>query len=1021
MAEEFTAKFKVDISDLKKNIQEANKEIKLANATFKAQTAGMDDWAKSADGLGKKLEQLKSNLESQNKILSSYKQNLERQQTAFEENGRKAEELKQRLQELADKGLNKNNEEYKKYQDALKAVLTEQDKNAKACDDLKLAILNQQGAVNKTEAEIKKYEKSLNTLKESERQAVEEANRQKTAYEQLKGTINNQQDMLNQLKREYAEIVVEQGKNSESAKDLAKQIDSLSTELKQNQIAIASADKSADELDKSLDDVGESAKVAEGGFTVLKGALAGLVVEGINVAINGMKKLATASYEAWNAYDDGVDAIIATTGATGDSAKELIDTYEAVSKSVIGNFSDIGLAIGEVKTRFNLTGDQLEETSRQFIKFAELNNTDVKSSIDSVQSAMASFGLSSDDVNSMLDTLNKVAQETGVSVSNVASAMMTNAPALRELGMNASDSAFFLANLSKNGVDASAVMTGLKKALVTASKEGKPMAEAMNEIEVAIKNASDSTDAIRIATDLFGSRTAPAIASAVRDSRLSFEQFGTALEDFQGNISETYEAMIDEPDKVTLAMQSLKVETASMFGEFINQYAPQIQEILSNFTNKVMPKIMDFAGWLINNLPTIASLITGITASMTAMFAVKKIFGIIDAFKKWKVATEGVTVAQKLLNVAQNASPIGLIVGLIAGVVTAFITLWHTSEDFRNFWIGLWEKIKNAVQVAWDYIGTAFTTAWTNIKATWSTVAEWFIGIWESIKNAFASVKDFFTEVFTSAKNAIVDTWHNVTDVFKEAWKEIKGVFEPVVTWFKQKFTDAYETIQTVWDNVAGWFEEKWIAIKDVFKAVKTYFGEKFGEAYSAIRNKIDPVIRFFADTWEGIKNIFMGVGEFFTETFEVVASAIKAPLNAVIRGLNKVIRGLNSIFGEITIPDWVPEYGGGTWSLHINEIPELAKGGVLKRGQVGLLEGSGAEAVVPLQNNKRWIRAVANDMLNELQGQIATSGITNANTETVTTNNFTQIINAPKQPSRIELYRQTRNLLEYAGTAGSV
>ena len=97
MAEEFTARFKVDISDLKKNITEANKEIKLANATFKAETAGMDKWSKDADGLSSKLKQLKKVLEGQKTILEAYKKQLDAQRKAYDENGKRAEELEKKL------------------------------------------------------------------------------------------------------------------------------------------------------------------------------------------------------------------------------------------------------------------------------------------------------------------------------------------------------------------------------------------------------------------------------------------------------------------------------------------------------------------------------------------------------------------------------------------------------------------------------------------------------------------------------------------------------------------------------------------------------------------------------------------------------------------------------------------------------------------------------------------------------------------------------------------------------------
>ena len=117
--EEITTRFKCDISDLKKGITEANKAIKLANAEFKAASAGMDDWSSTSDGLSAKLKQLSSVLESQKQKLQSYKSQQEALNKSSEENGRRASELKQKLQELASQGVSKTSAEYKKYKSAL--------------------------------------------------------------------------------------------------------------------------------------------------------------------------------------------------------------------------------------------------------------------------------------------------------------------------------------------------------------------------------------------------------------------------------------------------------------------------------------------------------------------------------------------------------------------------------------------------------------------------------------------------------------------------------------------------------------------------------------------------------------------------------------------------------------------------------------------------------------------------------------------------------------------------------------
>lgn len=1152
--DEITTKFKVDISDLKKGINEATQQIKLADATFKAATAGMDNWSKSTDGLKAKLSQLDSTLSAQKSKLENYTEQLKRQEDAYDKNGKRIETIKAQLAQLAEQGVSKTSAEYKKLENALASCEKEQENNQKSVDKLKISIVEQQGAINKTEADIGKYSTSLNNLEKEQNSAAEAANKQKTAYESLKDTISEQQNRLNELKGKYSDVVLEQGKNSDSAKELAGEIDKLSTELNDNKSKLNDADKAADELDKSLDEVGKSAEESSDGFTVMKGALADLVSAGIQKAIEGFKNLVNSAYEAWKSYDEGADTIIAATGATGKAADELMGVYENVAKNVVGDFKDIGAAVGEVNTRFGLTGDELEKTSEKFLKFAELNGTDVKTSIDTVQSAMAAFGLGAEDAGNMLDVLNKAGQDTGVSVDQLAQSLVANAPALQEMGMNASDSAFFLANLSKNGVDASSVMAGMKKALANAAAEGKPMSQAMSEIEKSIKNATTSTEAIQIATELFGAKAGPAIAKAVKEGKLSFEDFGTSLTDFQGNIETTYDAMLDGPDRVALAMQNLKLEAAKVFDEFLQRYGPQIESMVKNFTENVLPKIsaafgavLDAIGWVIDkgnefigwlNSGSVASetfkvVVVALTAAFTAFMAV------LGAQAAWTglIALVGKLKAGFIaLNATMAANPIGLVIAAIAALAAAFVYLWNNCEEFREFWINLWEKIKEAASKAWEAITKFFSEAWEKIKEIWNKAGDWFKQIWDGIKNAFSNVKEFFSEKFTAAKEAVQNAWNtvkdwfanvwkgiqqafsnvdkwmsekfgaawnaiklvwdtvvsyfkliweniktifsvvkdvlsgdfkgawegikqiwqNVSNWFSERWEAIKKVFEPVTNWFKDKFTaaknavtnawqsittwfsDKWKAIQNVfssvntwfkdkftsaknavtnaWNNINTWFSDKWKAIQNTFANVKTWFADKFGSAWTAIKEKFSPITKWFSDVWEGIKKIFKPVGDWFGDIFDKVGKAVKAPLNAVIKAMNAVIRGLNKI--SIDIPDWVPGVGGKKFGFNIGQIPELEQGGVLKRGQMGLLEGSGTEAVVPLDRNKAWINAVTNELMRQLQANGILNGVS-PNISNTKDYNFTQIINAPKQPSRIELYRQTRNLLSYATVTG--
>lgn len=158
MADEFTAKFKVDISDLKKNIADAEQSIKEANATFRSETGGMDKWSTNVEGLEAKLKQLKTVLESQKTVLKNYQDELERNEKAYEQNGKRADEFRSKLQDLEKNGVSKTSDTYKYFAKQLTETIKEQEKNEQATKDLKVQVLNQKGAVAETEKAIKHYE-----------------------------------------------------------------------------------------------------------------------------------------------------------------------------------------------------------------------------------------------------------------------------------------------------------------------------------------------------------------------------------------------------------------------------------------------------------------------------------------------------------------------------------------------------------------------------------------------------------------------------------------------------------------------------------------------------------------------------------------------------------------------------------------------------------------------------------------------------------------------------------------------
>jgi len=369
--EEFTTKFKVDISDLRKNITEAGKQIKLANATFKAATSGMDSWGKSADGISAKLKQLDSVLQSQKTKLQSYKDELKRTEQAKAENSKRSEELRAAYQKAVEQ-YGKNSDEAKKYKNALNEVEKEQAANEEAAEKLRITVLNQEGAVAQTEKELGKYSDQLDEMEAAAKKSA-------TASEQLEQSISDQESELKTLKKQYADIVLTQGEESDAAKECAKKIKDLSNELNENKSKLKSAEDAADDLAKEFDDAEEAAddlgdsfdKIdvpsISNGFTIIKGALANLVADGFRLAIDKAKEFASTMIESAASVKAETAQFEQTFGSLEDKA---------------------GAAIGGVAKQAGILDTRLKTTGTSIYAFAKASGMDGAEALKMMEEAL---------------------------------------------------------------------------------------------------------------------------------------------------------------------------------------------------------------------------------------------------------------------------------------------------------------------------------------------------------------------------------------------------------------------------------------------------------------------------------------------------------------------------------------------------------------------------------------------------------------------------------------------------------
>lgn len=369
---------------------------------------------------------------------------------------------------------------------------------------------------------------------------------------------------------------------------------------------------------------------------------------------------------------------------------------------------------------------------------------------------------------------------------------------------------------------------------------------------------------------------------------------------------------------------------------------------LENFINK----IKDAANWIKDNEEKVKlwSGVIGIAAATVAGFVLVLSWSAI--MQKAASALKIVTLAVKALNVAMRANIIGLVVTAILGLVAAFIYLWNNCEGFRNFWIGLWEVIQSAAKSAWK----AITKAWEGIGKWFK---EKFSQVQKSGKDAMDKVKKWFVDAWNSVKKA----WNACTSFFKGLWNGIKAAFNSVNSWFRSKFSSAWSAVKSVWNGAKSFFSGIWSGIRGIFGSVGSWFRGKFQAAWSAIKSVFSGWGSFFGGLWSKIKSKFSSIG---SALGKAMGDSARSGLNKVFALIEKTInKGIGLINSAIELANKLPGINVGTLSKI--SLPRLAKGGVLERGQVGILEGSGAEAVVPLENNRAWLSKVAED-LNALQ-----------------------------------------------------
>lgn len=1072
MAEEFTSKFSVDITDLKKGMQQANQLMKVATSEFKAATGGMDRWAESAEGLSAKLKQLNATEDAQKAKLALL--------TA----------------------------EYGK-------VVAAEGENSKGAQDLYIRINNLKGEIGKTEAQMRHYSARLAEVQTAEADAAKSAQEEENALESLQTVIGGQEAQLSKLKAQYAQVVLEQGETSKEARTLAKEIASLSRDLADNQSKLSDAEGAADKFDQSLNDVGDAAEDASGGFTVMKGALAELVSNGIKAAVDAFKDLATASSEANANFQ-------AQTGASAKEMEKFSDSIERVYSHNFGeSMQDVAEAMAQVKQQTGeIDPSKLEKMTENGIALRDTFGFDLNESMRAVNMLMKQFGITSDQAfnlvvkgaqngldknGDLLDTINEYSvhyKQQGYTADEFYNSLINGSKsgtfsvdklgdAMKEFGIRTKDTA--------KSTDEGFQLLGLNadKMRKDFAAGGDTAQDATQKVLKSLFSMDDQVKQNQAGVDLFGTMWEDLGVEGVK-----------ALMDVSGKAATTTDAMkqlndvkyADVSSSISSIGRALQVE---FLQPLVNQVTPAIGNFAKAFVEKI-PAVKETISEVADKLQAWIPLFAGIGTAMATYFVVGKIQAFITAIKSGAAALKLMKVAQLALNAVMSLNPFGLIVAGIAAVVAAFVVLWNKSEGFRNFWIGLWDTVSSAFSAVWNGIVNFFTVTIPgafNIAAEAvggfvSGVVQWFQQlpgrISEFIGNVLTSIgewainmRDKAIETGQNFLNGVITFFQNLpenigfalgfaigtvarwgVDLWTKAVEIGKTFLENVVTFFRELPGNILTFLQNVISNVSNWAVgmkqkavetgQNFIAnvvnffkqlpgrisafLQSVITSVAAWAINMKNKAIETGRNFLNNVISFFKQLPGRVASFLSNVISNLTSwasnmgkkgkegaknMFDAVVNGIKSLPDKILSIGSDIVHGLwNGISGAAGwLKDKIMGFGNGIINgfkkaFGINSPSKVMRDQVGKWLPPGIAEGIEKNAKVA----QKAMRNLSNSLLAESGGIAVGSPISahpaggGARAERGgVVQTFYQYNTSPKALSRLEIYRQTKNQLAFA------
>lgn len=761
-------------------------------------------------------------------------------------------------------------------------------------EQLASTIQELSGELTENRGTLDAAEKAARALSETMDDAGGEA-------ETLRSTISKQEDTLQQLKQRYVDVATEQGETSDEARELARQIQDLSSELHENKTKLSDAEYAADKLDNSLEEVESSAKKADDGFTMFKATLANLAADAIMRAVDGIKNLVGNVIELGQNFTSTMSEVSAISGATGEDFEKLEACAREYGATTVFSASNAAEAL-KYMSLAGWDADQSTSALGGVLNLAAASGMELGAASDMVTDYLSAFAMEAGDAAYFADLLSYAQSHSNTTAEALGEAYKNCAANLNAAGQDVETVTSLLegmANQGYKGSEAGTAMAAIMRDITNGMKDGaikigetsvavmdaqgnfRDLTDILTEVEAATNGMGDAERAVALSST-FTADSTKGLNLILNEGMDNIAGYEEELRGASGSAEEMANIMNDNLSGDVAAMNSAFEELGLKIYDALES---KLRAGVQFITNGVIPAIE----WLGGHIPEVTIAVSGLGAVIAAMnwgTISSKIAMVKGALVKLAAALGGVSL------------PAIAIIAVITAVALAFTNLWKNNEEFRNKITAIWDGIKakfdefgQGIVDRLNALGFEFEDITEVMKAVWDgfceVLAPIFEGVFQQISNILNEALDILTGLFDIFAGIFTGdwdmVWQGVQEVFGAVWDFVVATFE---NWIST-FTSLADTVlgwfgtdwETVWTNVKTFFSDTWNAISSFFSGILSgIYSSVTGtmtEIHDTFTNIWDSITGFLSGAWETIKNIvtvgIMAVKEIISAAFQII------------------------------------------------------------------------------------------------------------------------------------------------------